>query len=210
MPSKKPIKRSRTAKTKSSNFFGKNKKLLLAVFVGVIALVGVYVVYRSFAGTNRPQTFSSGTLHNCAIVTGGKVKCWGDNFLGQLGNGTTKKSSIPVEVKNISGATAIAAGGSHSCAVVAGGKVQCWGNNHYGTLGNQPPNPYSNAGVTIPVGVKDISGATQISLGDFHSCAVVGGGVRCWGWDILGQLGNGSNIDYSTVPVIVQGVTVKQ
>jgi hypothetical protein len=126
----------------------------------------------------------------------------GNNLYGQLGNGSTTTSLVPVQaIAAGSGATSIAAASSHICAVVNGG-VQCWGNNSYGQLGN-------GSTTNSPVPVQAIvagSGATSVAAGGDsfyrggHTCAVVNGGVQCWGYNSNGQLGNGSTID-SLVPV---------
>jgi alpha-tubulin suppressor-like RCC1 family protein len=70
------------------------------------------------------------------MLSGGTVQCWGDNKAGQLGNGTTTDSSVPVTVSGITNATAVAAGGLYACAMLSGSTVQCWGDNKAGQLGN--------------------------------------------------------------------------
>ena len=145
-----------------------------------------------------------GDSHSCAVVNGG-VQCWGRNG-GRLGNGSTTSSTTPVQVTGLTsgaGVTAVAAGYGHSCAVVSGG-VQCWGSGAYGRLGDG-----STAGSITPVqviGLTSGTGATAVATGDFHSCAVVNGGVRCWGDNHSGKLGNGSTTG-STTPVQVSGLT---
>ena len=75
--------------------------------------------------------------HTCAFfAAGGAAVCWGENIYGQLGNGLTTDSSVPVAVSNLQGAAAIAAGQSHTCVLLPGDSLACWGNNVFGQLGD--------------------------------------------------------------------------
>ena len=141
----------------------------------------------------------------CAIRTGGKVQCWGNNQYGNLGDGTTINRSQPVNVVGLgSGVTKIDVGGWHTCAVTAGGGVKCWGwNNHGGQLGDGTTTDRST-----PVQVVGLeSGVKDIILGGFHNFAIMtNGSVKAWGYNASGQLGDGTTIDRLT-PVDIVGLS---
>ena len=145
---------------------------------------------------------AAGGAHTCVRLQGGAVKCWGSNSNGELGNGTTNQSSLPVAVSGIaSGATSIGAGSGHSCAVVGGG-VRCWGLNTDQQLGDGMTRPRLTAVNVSGLG----SGMAAMSVGANHACGLTaGGGVRCWGGNFTGQLGDGTGIS-SSVPVAVSGL----
>jgi alpha-tubulin suppressor-like RCC1 family protein len=125
----------------------------------------------------------------------------GANDNGQLGNGTTIESSIPVDVLGVtSGLRAIATGYYYSCGLTSVGGVKCWGyNNNFAPLGNGTTTDSS-----FPVDVSGLAaGVTAVAVGQFHSCALTSGGrVKCWGDNGSGQLGN-RTITSSMVPVDV-------
>ncbi|WP_295396161.1 RCC1 domain-containing protein [uncultured Thiodictyon sp.] len=146
---------------------------------------------------------------------------WGDNGYGQLGNGTTTISTVPVAVYrsgvlNGKTLTQVSAGRLHTCALATDGTAACWGYNGYGALGNG-----TNTDSLFPVAVE-VSGVlngktlAQVSAGDSYTCALATDGTAaCWGYNWYGQLGNGANTD-SSVPVavdrsgVLNGKTVAQ
>ncbi len=149
--------------------------------------------------------FDTGEEHTCALSTGGEAMCWGDNRYGQLGNGTISYSSnLPVNVIGLgNGVTALAAGAFHTCALTAVGGVMCWGNNEDGQLGDG-----TNYSSLVPVNVIGLgSSVTALSVGGAHTCALTAvGGVKCWGLNEYGQLGDGTSTYSSTLPVDVIGL----
>src|SRR6185295_8383189 len=131
------------------------------------------------------RALASGGFHSCALVNGG-VQCWGYNSNGQLGNGATAITPTAVgPVNNLTtGVQAIAAGDLHTCALVNGG-VKCWGFNFNGQLGNNASGPAADQ--NTPVAVSNLtSGAQAIVAGATHTCALVNGGVKCWGGNVNG------------------------
>lgn len=138
-----------------------------------------------------------GGFFSCAIVNA-SVKCWGYGLEGELGNGSANSSTTPVTVTGLSGVDAIAAGVWHACAL-ASGSVECWGWGNAGQIGNGAYE-YENATAIQVAGLT--SGVSSIALGGDTSCALVGGGVKCWGENGSGQLGDGSQ-NISSTPVSV-------
>ncbi|HQR18044.1 MAG TPA: DUF4214 domain-containing protein [Gemmatimonadales bacterium] len=133
---------------------------------------------------------SASNHHSCAVLQTGRVKCWGFNSSGQLGNGAIGNSPTPVDVVGLSDIVAIAAGNGHTCALGAAGTVKCWGRNESGQLGSGP----SEVSAT-PVDVPALSGVVAISAGNANTCALnANGTVRCWGFNNQGELGDGSTL----------------
>lgn len=147
--------------------------------------------------------FSAGFGSSCFVLQGG-IACWGANFTGQLGNGSTTDSSTFVPVTNFFSGRAVAMGtGGHACGIDLARKVYCWGYNSQGQLGNTT---FTNTTARVPV--SDLIDSTGIAVGTSFSCALtVADGVRCWGANDFGQLGDGTTIGPHTSPVDVVGLT---
>lgn len=131
-----------------------------------------------------------GFSHACALLSG-EVKCWGNDYASQLGDGS------------VVDAVDVSAGSGFGCAVIDDGSVECWGKNQY--LGHGSTSDTSTA---APVTVTGISDAEQVYSGANSSCVILAGGsVRCWGDGANGRLGNGTSDTFATTSVPVTGLT---
>ena len=189
---------------------------LRAVLAGIVALALLAAVTVSTASTpaaadgneapNAPfaaRAITGGSEHTCAILPSGRVKCWGQNLDGQLGqdsNGDVgdqpgELAALPAVNLGVGRtATAISAGIQHTCALLDDGTVKCWGNGGAGrlgqgntaTLGDQP----GEMAALAPVDLGPGRTATAITAGGAHTCAVLDdGSVKCWGSNASGRLG---------------------
>jgi alpha-tubulin suppressor-like RCC1 family protein len=152
------------------------------------------------------SAITAGSGHTCA-VNNGEVLCWGDNALGQLGDGTdTKSRATPGSVSGLGGGvTALIGKGTHTCVLTAAGEAFCWGENKFGQLGDGSMDNRST-----PVAVTGLDGSVSIlALGWKHTCALTAGsGLKCWGWNFYGQVGEGSTANRRQ-PVDVVGLAGK-
>jgi len=149
---------------------------------------------------------AGGVSYAVALKSDGSVWAWGYNASGQLGDDSTDNSSTPVQVLNLSDVVAISAGGSHTVALKSNGSVWAWGYNAYGQLGDDSTdNSSTPVQVKGPGGVDWLSGVTAIAASDHTAALKSDGSVWSWGYNVYGQLGDGTT-DNSSTPVQVQGV----
>lgn len=152
--------------------------------------------------TNASATITTGIDHTCALLTDGTIKCWGSNNYGQLGNGTTTDSLVPVTVSGISTATALVTTEWRNCALLANQTVACWGADWW-----TPTNGNTILSLT-PVIVSGITNATALTISYSHACALLADQtVSCWGTNDRGQLGNGAKTNLIHPPAAVNGIT---
>jgi alpha-tubulin suppressor-like RCC1 family protein len=148
---------------------------------------------------------SGGANSVCVLLTGGAVRCWGENAYGSLGLGHTDMigdDESPLVNVSLGGQTAVgislsgdhqAISNAHACVVLSGGAVRCWGQNFEGQLGLAHTNHIGdNETPAVNVNLGGTS-AVALGLGATHTCAVLTGGVvRCWGSNREGRLGLGN------------------
>jgi alpha-tubulin suppressor-like RCC1 family protein len=163
----------------------------------VNAIGGMLFAAASFCGPAHAAVLTgvanigAGFSYSCAVMATGAVKCWGWNEFGQLGN-PEAASSVPgpVDVQGLQGrAIAVDGGFQLACALLDSGGVQCWGGSGPGGVGD-------GTGLVRPTPVEVLpasAGVRKISVGDDAACALLAtGGVKCWGANNLGQLGDGT------------------
>jgi alpha-tubulin suppressor-like RCC1 family protein len=141
-----------------------------------------------------------------ALGSDGTLWSWGGNSWGQLGDGTTTDRSTPAPV--LANVVAVSAGEAHTLAVRSDGSVWGWGADFSYQLAYAPDPTDPHPDRTAPAPIDGISGAIGVAAGYDHSLAVLANGsVLAWGDDANGELGIGSNNDYSVAPVVVPGLT---
>jgi alpha-tubulin suppressor-like RCC1 family protein len=145
------------------------------------------------------QDIAAGDEHTCALYNDGRIKCWGYNDKGQLGDNSTDASATPVNVFGVTTAVSIAAGSDNTCARLEDGSTVCWGSNASSQLGNGTSSSSLDYSTT-PVQVSELSDTTAISVGSGASCALEPGAVSCWG----AQATDSTN-QINTTPVPVTG-----
>ena len=146
---------------------------------------------------------AAGDDHTCALKAEGAVFCWGQNYSGQLGDGTVEHRSSPVAVAGLPvGVNMLSAGGDRTCAVTTGREIYCWGDNSFSLLAAETWEDQNSA-----VAASDIPGPVLgVAVGGDHLCVIVeGGDVWCWGNNDGGQLGQGSTEEQEG-PVRVPGI----
>ena len=150
------------------------------------------------------RAISAGSVHTCAVLDDGRVRCWGFGEDGRLGTASTSTigddetpgSLATVDLGPGRTARAISAGAGHTCALLDDGSVRCWGygaNGRLGTGSRDTVGDDETPGSIPPVDLGPGRTATAVTAGEAHSCAVLDdGSVRCWGYAGQGQLGYGN------------------
>jgi alpha-tubulin suppressor-like RCC1 family protein len=143
---------------------------------------------------------TAGANHACMIKSDGSLWCWGQDFYGQLGNGSADNLNQPVPVQVDAGSTwtQIGAGDIHTCGIKNDGSAWCWGFPGEGRIGN-------NGGYNSdPQLVSDPGPWSSIDGGGGHTCGIkTDGSAWCWGGRVAGAIGDGLLSPNANIPTLV-------
>jgi alpha-tubulin suppressor-like RCC1 family protein len=151
------------------------------------------------AGGLRFHEVTAGGPHTCGVSSSNQAYCWGDNALGQLGDGTSTDRAVPVPVAGGLRFRQMDANEFYfTCGVTQGNRAYCWGWNRDGQLGDGTTTDH-----LTPVPVAGGLRFREVAMGAFHTCALTPDHrVYCWGSNEFGQLGDGTT-NPSLIPVAV-------
>lgn len=154
------------------------------------------------------KTIAGGGDHALAVTARGKLLAWGGNFVGQLGDGTTTNSDVPKRIvvllagRPVGRITALFAGCDYTLLLTTRRSMLAWGYNGDGELGDGTSTSSDTAvRVGLPVGVT----VKTVSAGCSDTFALTTSGhVLAWGYNVDGQLGDGTAVGQSDNPVTVK------
>ncbi len=171
---------------------------------------------------NEVAEVVGGELHSCAVLYGGAVYCWGENALGELGDGSLAGTErcgtsrpcrpTPAPVSGLTDVVHVGTGYYHSCAIKGDGSVWCWGANSHLELGHLADQDMTcmnfDTGTTVPcnpvpkqVALPGGVSATSIVAGLSYSCVLsTAGDVYCWGDNTWGELGVSLSTTSTSIP----------
>jgi alpha-tubulin suppressor-like RCC1 family protein len=171
-------------------------------------VLGIGTVDDTYPGESNPEPVEvqaekrftalfSGGAHTCALTNDGDAYCWGANWGGGLGDGTTENRSLPTLVSTTERFETLSLG-SHTCGLTPADEVWCWGQNSDGQVGIG-----SRATTLLPQKVSTTEKFSQVSAGGSHTCATTpAGALFCWGSNERGQIGDGGSSLGWTFPVL--------
>ena len=171
--------------------------------------VPVRVVANGALAGKKVVNVVTGSDFTLALCSDGSVAAWGENGTGQLGNGGTTDSRVPVAVTGgaLAGktVTSLASGSGNTYALCSDGSVVAWGNNNLNQLGGIFTGNFSSLPVAIDqTGVLAGKTVTSVAASEAHGWALCSdGSIAAWGFNSTGQLGD-NTITHSPKPVLAK------
>lgn len=149
------------------------------------------------------SALSVGGATTCVITESRTIQCWGEGGFGELGDDVMEDRSEAVTVSDVSDAISLGVAGKSTCAIRDSG-LYCWGDNAYGQLGDE--SVAENQGTPFEI-VNAGTDFDAVDGGWVFACILTDGAARCWGWNGLGEMGNGGMANDSYPPADVMGVS---
>ncbi len=197
------------------NFFKKRRRIYinghrLKAITSLLLILVLFILYGLDSGYSEASTLpikmkfiAGGSEFSASIGVDGSVWTWGDNYAGQLGDGSKISRSIPAKVKGLSGFKAVACGANHTLALKEDGTVWAWGHNLCKQIGNGTKNGTQSS----PVKVTGLNNIKAIAGGYNHSVALKSDGtVWTWGRGCEGQLGRETSDVYTANPGVIKSL----
>lgn len=196
----------------SSYCWGQNSAYQLGNGTTTQSLVATKTPQGAVPSNVRLTQLSTYYQHTCAIGSNSLLYCWGMNAYRQIGNASTTTATTPTLASTISNApggsiTGISTGDYHTCINSSNAKIYCWGYNAYGGLGNvNAPNPSDVAQVTGSNTALGYGRGLSVVAGGGATCAIsIDSKPYCWGYNSVGQLGNGNTINSASPADVSNG-----
>jgi len=153
-------------------------------------------------GVSFAAVSAAGSEHTCGVTAAGAAYCWGEWSMLGGGDMSTTNALTPVLVVGGVSFAAVSAGFHHTCGVTAAGAAYCWGGNNYGELGDGTTTILTRLSPGLVVGGVSFA---AVRAGDRYTCGITAAGAAyCWGWNLYGQLGDGTTTDRLTPVGVVQ------
>ncbi|HEY3011764.1 MAG TPA: hypothetical protein VGJ36_03380 [Gemmatimonadales bacterium] len=150
---------------------------------------------------------SAGNYYSCGVTTDYRAYCWGNNFSGQLGDGTTTNRTMPIPVAGGHRFRLVRTGVNHTCGVTLSDEAFCWGNNRYGQLGDSSEAIRRKR----PVRVAGGHSFRRVVPGVLHTCGATTVGLGfCWGYGADGQIGDGKTYQRRWPRAVAGGLSFRQ
>ncbi|NBU20182.1 hypothetical protein EBS43_02020 [bacterium] len=158
------------------------------------------------------QVVSSGAQHTCAKTTSGKIRCWGSNLYGQLGDGTHNLSNTPINIDSSTTYLNIEVGYTYTCGLTLSGEIKCWGSNSFGQLGDGTQTDQLSPQVIPSVSYDPTTYFSSLSVGYLHTCGIWTDTttpkteLKCWGDNTSDQLTSLAG-DPQKIPITIDSGT---